>query len=86
MTKALDYFDPAALYGHNLSAALHEVQAEFLILSFTSDWRFSFTRSREIVKALVAKKKKVSYAEIKAKEGPICRELLQRKQFCELAY
>ncbi|MDH5480145.1 MAG: homoserine O-acetyltransferase, partial [Nitrosomonas sp.] len=49
MTKALDYFDPAAVYGGDLSAAFKNVKADFLVLSFTSDWRFSPARSRCIV-------------------------------------
>jgi len=69
MTKALDYFDPASEHNNNLSDALAKVAAKFLVISFTSDWRFSPSRSREIVKALLHNKKNVSYAEIKAQEG-----------------
>ena len=69
MTKALDYFDPASVYDNDLSAALSQVLAKFLVISFTSDWRFSPARSREIVKALLDNKKSVSYAKIKAHEG-----------------
>jgi homoserine O-acetyltransferase len=69
MTKALDYFDPACEHNDNLSAALAKVLAKFLVISFTSDWRFSPARSREMVKALLYNKKAVSYAEIKAHEG-----------------
>jgi len=69
MTKALDYFDPAASHNHNLAAALSQAQAKFLVISFTSDWRFSPQRSKEIVRALLANKKSVSYAEIKAHHG-----------------
>lgn len=69
MTKALDYFDPASKHNNNLSTALAKVLAKFLVISFTSDWRFSPSRSREIVKALLSNKKEVSYAEIKAHEG-----------------
>ena len=69
MTKALDYFDPAADCGGNLSKALKHVQAKSLVLSFTSDWRFSPSRSREIVKALLDGDKTVSYAEIEANQG-----------------
>jgi len=69
MTKALDYFDPASEHNNNLSAALAKVAAKFLVISFTSDWRFSPSRSREIVKGLLHNKKNVSYAEIKAQEG-----------------
>lgn len=69
MTKALDYFDPAADFDHNLAAAFAGVKAKFLVASFTSDWRFSPARSREIVKALIDAKKEVSYAEIESSEG-----------------
>jgi len=69
MTKVLDYFDPANEYGNNLSKALAGVQAKCLVVSFTSDWRFPPTRSREIVKALLDNKKTVTYAEVKASEG-----------------
>jgi len=69
MTRALDYFDPALEYGGNLSAALANVKAKFLVVSFTSDWRFSPTRSREIVKALLDNELSVSYAEVTAAHG-----------------
>ena len=69
MTKALDYFDPARHYGGKLSRALQQAQAKFLVVSFTSDWRFSPARSREIVKALLDAKKDVSYAEIESAHG-----------------
>lgn len=69
MTKALDYFDPAAAHGGDLSAALAHVKAKFLVVSFTSDWRFSPERSREIVKALLDGDKTVSYAEVEANHG-----------------
>ncbi len=69
MTKVLDYFDPASQHNNSLSTALAKVLAKFLVISFTSDWRFSPARSREIVKALLHNKKEVSYAEIKAHEG-----------------
>ncbi|MBU6504227.1 MAG: homoserine O-acetyltransferase [Betaproteobacteria bacterium] len=69
MTKALDYFDPASQAGGNLSAALAEARARFLVLSFTTDWRFSPARSREIVKALLDNSLAVSYAEIESTQG-----------------
>ncbi|HEY8084809.1 MAG TPA: homoserine O-acetyltransferase [Methylophilaceae bacterium] len=69
MTRALDYFDPALAYDGDLSAALKVAQAEFLIVSFTSDWRFSPARSREIVKALLENERRVSYAELTAQHG-----------------
>ena len=69
MTKALDYFDPAANFDDDLSRALAGVKAGFLVLSFTSDWRFPPSRSREIVKALLDTDKSVSYADIVAHHG-----------------
>jgi homoserine O-acetyltransferase len=69
MTRALDYFDPALPYGGDLSAALAGVRAKFLVVSFTSDWRFSPARSREIVKALLDNELSVSYAEVTAAHG-----------------
>ena len=69
ITKVLDYFDPAASRDGNLSDALEPVTAKFLVVSFTSDWRFSPARSREIVKALLDNRLSVSYAEIDAPHG-----------------
>lgn len=69
MTKALDYFDPAADYDHDLAKAFAKAAARFLVISFTSDWRFSPARSHEIVDALVDAGKAVSYAEIEADVG-----------------
>jgi homoserine O-acetyltransferase len=69
MTKALDYFDPAKEAGGDLARALSPAKAGFFVASFKSDWRFPPERSREIVKALVATGKDVSYAEIDAPHG-----------------
>jgi len=69
ITKALDYFDPAARYGDDLGKALSAARAAFLVVSFTSDWRFSPARAREIVKALVDNRLPVTYAEIEAPHG-----------------
>ena len=69
ITRALDYFDPARHFGGSLSAALAQVKAKFLLVSFTTDWRFSPQRSREIVKALLDHHHTVSYAEIDAPHG-----------------
>jgi len=69
ITRALDYFDPARAYGGNLSLALGRASARFLLVSFTTDWRFSPKRSREIVKALLDNQRDVSYAEIDAPHG-----------------
>ncbi len=69
ITRALDYFDPASAFGGDLSAALARATAKFLLVSFTTDWRFSPARSREIVKALLDNQRDVSYAEIDAPHG-----------------
>ena len=69
MTRALDYYDPALAFDNDLSNALKTVQASFLVVSFTSDWRFSPARSREIVKALLDNERTVSYAEVTAAHG-----------------
>ncbi len=69
MTKALDYFDPAAQYNGNLSQAFSRAKANFLVISFSSDWRFPPERSRSIVKALLDNKRNVSYAEIPSSHG-----------------
>jgi homoserine O-acetyltransferase len=69
ITRALDYFDPAREHGGQLAKALARAQAQFLVVSFTTDWRFSPQRSREIVKALLDNGTPVSYAEIDAPHG-----------------
>ena len=69
ITKALDYFDPAAEFGGNLSAALARAQAAFLVVSFKSDWRFAPARAREIVRALLDNRRIVSYLELDAPGG-----------------
>ena len=69
MTKALDYFDPAAAHGDDLAKTLSGIQAHCLVMSFTTDWRFSPERSHELVNALLSAKKQVSYLEIEAAQG-----------------
>ena len=69
MTKALDYFDPAAAHGGDLARAMAPAKADFCLMSFTTDWRFSPARSRELVDALLAARKNVSYVEIDAPQG-----------------
>jgi homoserine O-acetyltransferase len=69
MTKVLDYFDPALEFDNKLYQAFEKTNAKFLVVSFTGDWRFTPARSREIVRALIAANKKVSYAEIDAELG-----------------
>jgi homoserine O-acetyltransferase len=69
ITRALDYFDPARMHGGSLTRALAQVTAKFLLVSFTTDWRFAPARSREIVQALLDNKRQLSYAEIDAPHG-----------------
>lgn len=69
MTKALDYFDPAADFGNSLTRAVQDVQAKFFVASFSTDWRFAPERSHELVKALIAAQKSVQYIEVKSAHG-----------------
>jgi homoserine O-acetyltransferase len=69
MTKALDYFDPAHDCEGDLNRAFARAKADFLVISFTTDWRFSPQRSREIVRPLLHNKRQVSYAEITSNHG-----------------
>ena len=69
MTKVLDYFDPADKYDGNLIKAFEPILAQLLVLSFSSDWRFSPSRSREITNALLGAKKRVSHIEINSSQG-----------------
>ena len=69
ITKALDYFDPARHFDGDLTRTLANTQAQFLVISFSTDWRFSPERSHEIVQALVSNKRRVTYAEIDAPHG-----------------
>ena len=69
ITRALDYFDPARSFGGDLSKAFAVIRAKFLLVSFTTDWRFSPARSREMVRALLDNQRDVSYAEIDAPHG-----------------
>ncbi len=69
MTKALDYFDPAKEHNDDLAKTVASIKAKSLVISFTSDWRFSPERSQEIVDALLSAGKEVSYAEIEANQG-----------------
>jgi homoserine O-acetyltransferase len=69
ITRALDYFDPARDFDGNLTQALARARCKFLLVSFSTDWRFSPARSREIVRALLDNRRDVSYAEIDAPHG-----------------
>jgi len=69
MTKALDYFDPAHDTGGDLNQVFARAKASFLVISFTTDWRFSPQRSREIVRPLLHNRRSVSYAEITSTHG-----------------
>lgn len=69
MTKALDYFDPADAHEGKLAKAMAPAKADFLLVSFTSDWRFPSARTEEIVKALLEVHKRVTYIKVNAEEG-----------------
>ena len=69
MTKALDYFDPSFDFNGDLSKAFSASKCKFLLISFSTDWRFPPERSREIVNALLNTRKEISYLEIDADQG-----------------
>ncbi len=69
MTRALDYFDPAAAYGGDLSKPLAKTDCSFLVVSFSSDWRFSSAGSREMVDVIIKAGKRVAYSEIQSIQG-----------------
>jgi homoserine O-acetyltransferase/O-succinyltransferase len=69
MTKSLDYFDPAARFDDDLTKTLSNCNAQFLVISFTSDWRFPPAKSRELVRALLDANKDVSYANVDSEQG-----------------
>ena len=69
ITRALDYFDPARAYGGDLRSAFTQASAKFLLVSFSTDWRFAPARSRELAKALLDNRHALSYAEIDAPHG-----------------
>ena len=69
MTKLLDYFDPADKCDGSLVKAFEPIKAQVMVVSFTSDWRFSPERSKEISDALLEANKNVSYLEIESTHG-----------------
>ena len=69
MTKALDYFDPTVDFKGDLSKAFANSDCKFLLMSFSTDWRFPPERSREIVADLLKAGREVSYLEIEADQG-----------------
>ena len=69
MTKALDYFDPSVDFDGDFSTALKQANCKFLVISFSTDWRFPPERSREIVTDLLKAGKEVSYLEVEADQG-----------------
>lgn len=69
ITKALDYFDLAREYNDDPVEAFRHAQAKFLVVSFSTDWRFAPERSREIVDALMGAHKSVAYVEIDSNYG-----------------
>jgi len=68
ITKAMDYYDLAAGHG-SLARAFEDVRAKFLVISFSSDWLFTPGQSRQVVDALLANDKEVSYCEINSPYG-----------------
>ena len=68
ITKAVDYFDLGGKYG-SLEEAFKLTNAKFLIMSFTSDWLFPTSQSKEMVNALLKANKDVSFCEIESPCG-----------------
>jgi len=69
MTRALDYFDPAREFGDDLVEAFRRATCRFLVVSFSSDWRFSVARSKEIVDALVEARRNVASVIVESEHG-----------------
>jgi len=69
MTKALDYFDLSRDHNYDPVNSFRSAKCDFLVVSFSTDWRFSPARSEEIVNALIAAKKQISYVEISSSHG-----------------
>ncbi|RPI89949.1 MAG: homoserine O-acetyltransferase, partial [Planctomycetaceae bacterium] len=67
-TRAMDYFDLAEGYG-SLEQALGKTDARFLITSYTTDWLFPTVQSTELVNALVAARRHVSFVELTSPFG-----------------
>ena len=68
MNLRRDYFDPAEKHG-SLRQAVSRIQAQILLISFASDWRFSPSRSKEILHALTQEGKAVQYLEVDSDHG-----------------
>ena len=92
MTKALDYFDPSVDFDGDFSEALQQDTCKFLVISFSTDWRFPPERSREIVNDLLKAGKEVSYLEVEADQGhdafllPIPRYINALKAYLKRAH
>ncbi len=69
MTRALDYFDPAAKTDGSLEKALSKAQCGYFVVSFSTDWRFSPERSERLVEAMTKAGKRVCYAEVESEYG-----------------
>ena len=69
ITRAMDFFDLAAEHGGDLSRAFAGVRTRFCLVSFTSDWLFPTTASRNVVNALIRVAANVSFVEIASDKG-----------------
>ncbi len=69
ITRAMDYFDLAAEHEGSLPAAFEASPVRFCLISFTSDWLFPTSESRQIVHALNAVAAAVSFVEIETDSG-----------------
>ena len=69
ITRAMDYFDLAAEHGGVLAEAFRGTPVRFCVVSFTSDWLFPTSESRDLVRALNAVAADVSFVEIESDKG-----------------
>jgi homoserine O-acetyltransferase len=69
ITRAMDYFDLAAEFGGDVSAAFRGTATRFLVCSFSSDWLFPTSESRSLVRALNGAGANVSFVEIASDKG-----------------
>ncbi|WP_425501964.1 homoserine O-acetyltransferase MetX [Sneathiella aquimaris] len=69
ITRAMDYFDLARDNGGSLAKAFEGADTRFCVVSFSSDWLFPTTESKEIVRALNAVAANVSFVEIETDKG-----------------
>ncbi len=69
ITRAMDYFDLAGDHGGSLPKAFEGTKTRFCVVSFSSDWLFPTSESKDVVRALIAAASNVSFVEIESDKG-----------------